>query len=408
MFYVIAVVLIIAFLIAAILLFSRNNKLASFICTILAVVISLLALLFGDDWVHRYSPSTENNKSVAIEETQDSLSSPDEAHSDTVVPKVQDAKTIPNSIQDSGSAPPENSTDSTPSESQIQKTTPIGIQDSQATQNESEEALPPSENRILTTGTAKECLEFGHITSNGQMVSSFGNAYIINGEYIDIVNSSITDSASVYALRVCDNYDTTWYDIYDIYSHEHYGWVDCSFLNLDGLSDFAVIDNSDGASQVIIPNNSLVVLRTVSGYFLSLNEDNCFYANKAYIDESCKLKVLHNDNMLETNFISMMSQKYLSVYADSPPYVLCSYSDKAASWERFRLFKDNNYITIASIGKEVKKSDEVYLRCDEESDERAIGAQAKTARQWEDFSLFVYFSAENVWINPITLEKIYE
>lgn len=173
-------------------------------------------------------------------------------------------------------------------------------------------------------------------------------------------------------------------------------------INNADRNDSIIVDND---KKVLIPNNTEIVLRTASGYYLSRNEDGNYYANKSEIDNSCIIKIIiTNDGY--TGFYNINSETYATAAIDKDPVVLCSVNTYMKSWECFTIYRDNNYIIISSQGKERNNDEYKYITSDEDDVNRAIYVRAKDAKAWEDFSIFIYYPDDGFWKNPFTTETI--
>lgn len=166
-------------------------------------------------------------------------------------------------------------------------------------------------------------------------------------------------------------------------------------------TEVTIMDNN----KVLIPDNTEIVLKSASGYYLSRNENGNYYANKSEIDSSCVIKVvITNDGY--TGFYNVYSGTYATAAIDKNPVVLCSTNTYMQSWECFTLYRDNDFITITSQGKERNNDEYKYVTSDEDDINRAIYVRAKDARAWEDFSIFIYSPEDKIWKNPFTSETI--
>lgn len=167
-------------------------------------------------------------------------------------------------------------------------------------------------------------------------------------------------------------------------------------------SYFNVDSNSN---KVSIINGSLILLRTASGCYLSLNEDNYYYANKTHIDESCVIRVeITDDNY--TGFCNFKDNSYATAEINKEPYYLSSNKSYMQSWECFTLYKNDEYVRISSQGRENDNSPYKYITCEEKTDNKPLSVNCKDPKAWENFSVLIYIPDRRCWVNLFTNEII--
>ena len=71
----------------------------------------------------------------------------------------------------------------------------------------------------------------GQINCHGGTVAGFTTDYIVNGGAVEKVRNSLGDTWHVTAKNVCDNYGTTWYELWDSDDGDYYGWVDFNYID---------------------------------------------------------------------------------------------------------------------------------------------------------------------------------
>lgn len=71
----------------------------------------------------------------------------------------------------------------------------------------------------------------GQINCHGGTVAGFTTDYVVNGGTAQKVRDSLGDTWHVTAKNACDNYGTTWYELWDSDDGDYYGWVDSNYID---------------------------------------------------------------------------------------------------------------------------------------------------------------------------------
>ena len=77
------------------------------------------------------------------------------------------------------------------------------------------------------------CNETGIIRTYGETVPGFASSYILEGGAIAKVRQSLGDGWHIKSGRWCYSKNTTWYELYDAWDGDYYGWVAENYLLWD-------------------------------------------------------------------------------------------------------------------------------------------------------------------------------
>lgn len=78
-----------------------------------------------------------------------------------------------------------------------------------------------------------ECNETGVIRTKGETVPGFTTSYICEGGAKSMVRTSLGDGWHIQSNRCCYAKNTTWYELYDAWDGDYYGWVAESYIAFD-------------------------------------------------------------------------------------------------------------------------------------------------------------------------------
>lgn len=164
---------------------------------------------------------------------------------------------------------------------------------------------------------------------------------------------------------------------------------------------------SGKGDEISIETGEYIVIKTASGYFLSVNDDNCYYANKEVIDQSCIIRIEKTaDNY--TAFFNIQNETYATAEIESKPYPLSSQAFKIESWECFKLYKNDTYVRISSQGRTYSNDPREYLKCEEEENQKPIRVSTEIPKAWEDFSVYLYNKEKQLWENVLLPNDVIE
>lgn len=79
--------------------------------------------------------------------------------------------------------------------------------------------------------TVSSCNKSGEINCHGGTVAGFTTSYVAEGGAVGKVRSSLGDGWHVTAYNTCTSMGITWYELWDSWDGDYYGWVDSSYID---------------------------------------------------------------------------------------------------------------------------------------------------------------------------------
>lgn len=79
--------------------------------------------------------------------------------------------------------------------------------------------------------TVSSCNKSGEINCHGGTVAGFTTSYVAEGDAVGKVRSSLGDGWHVTAYNTCTSMGITWYELWDSWDGDYYGWVDSSYID---------------------------------------------------------------------------------------------------------------------------------------------------------------------------------
>ena len=95
------------------------------------------------------------------------------------------------------------------------------------------EPYDPGINPDFAQAYVYSCNLTGVIRTNGEIVPGFTTSYVCDGGTKSMVRTSLGDGWHIESKKYCYSMNTTWYELYDAWDGDYYGWVAESYIAFD-------------------------------------------------------------------------------------------------------------------------------------------------------------------------------